>query len=310
MAETVAIVGAGLAGIAAARRLTAAGVDVRLFDKGRGIGGRCATRRAGGFAFDHGAQYATARGASFRTALVAAGDAAATWDAAGGNDPRWVGVPGMSALPKALAAGLAVETGRTVTALARDAAGWRLAFADGKAEGAFARLLLTAPAPQSRALLGDLASPATVAALGGVVYAPSWTLMLGFTAEPPDMAATLRPDDPRIGWIARDGTKPGRDAGAVVVQATPAWSRANLERPADEVAADLQAAFASITGVTATPLYAAAHRWRYALVERAAGQPALHEPSTGLALAGDWCLGGRVEAAWDSGEAAARLLLG
>ncbi|HCD27840.1 MAG TPA: deoxyribodipyrimidine photolyase, partial [Gammaproteobacteria bacterium] len=40
----VAIIGAGLAGMQCARALLEGGIEPRLFDKGRGIGGRCATR--------------------------------------------------------------------------------------------------------------------------------------------------------------------------------------------------------------------------------------------------------------------------
>ena len=41
----VVIIGAGISGIACARALHAAGLPVRLIDKGRGIGGHMATRR-------------------------------------------------------------------------------------------------------------------------------------------------------------------------------------------------------------------------------------------------------------------------
>lgn len=42
---TVAIIGAGMAGLSCARALVQAGVAVELFDKGRGPGGRMSTRR-------------------------------------------------------------------------------------------------------------------------------------------------------------------------------------------------------------------------------------------------------------------------
>ena len=57
------MIGAGLAGLAAARSLADAGVTVTVFEKSRGVGGRTATRREGLWAFDHGAQYATFRDA-------------------------------------------------------------------------------------------------------------------------------------------------------------------------------------------------------------------------------------------------------
>ena len=56
----IVIIGAGIAGLACARRLAEAGLAPVLLDKGRGIGGRVATRRMGDMQFDHGAQYVTA----------------------------------------------------------------------------------------------------------------------------------------------------------------------------------------------------------------------------------------------------------
>ena len=61
----VAIVGAGVGGLAASRCLQDHGLDVTVFDKSRGVGGRLATRREEGVAFDHGAQYFTARDSRF-----------------------------------------------------------------------------------------------------------------------------------------------------------------------------------------------------------------------------------------------------
>ena len=57
----VVVIGAGMSGIACARALQAEGVPVRLIDKGRGIGGRMATRRTAvagkRITYAHGAQY-------------------------------------------------------------------------------------------------------------------------------------------------------------------------------------------------------------------------------------------------------------
>ena len=50
----IVVIGAGVAGLAAARALGDAGRDVVVVDKGRGVGGRCATRRIDGQSVDHG----------------------------------------------------------------------------------------------------------------------------------------------------------------------------------------------------------------------------------------------------------------
>ena len=124
----IAVVGAGIAGLACATELSALGVAVTVFDKGRGVGGRVATRREGSMHFNHGAQYVTARGASFRALLdfLVADGAAAPWPAAGAG--RWTGMPGMSALARHMAAesGAEMRLGQQVLFLRDDEVGWLL----------------------------------------------------------------------------------------------------------------------------------------------------------------------------------------
>ena len=91
--------------------------------------------------------------------------------------------------------------------------------------------------------------------------------------------------------------------------ATPAWSRSQLERDAAAIPALLSVPLAGLGLDIHAARYVAAHRWRYALVETPAGTPFLSDPS-GLHACGDWCLGGRVEAAFDSGWAAAGAIVG
>jgi predicted NAD/FAD-dependent oxidoreductase len=305
----LAILGAGLASIAAARRLAAAGLAPVLFDKGRAAGGRLATRRAGGFAFDHGAQYLTAADPAFAALLREAG--AQPWPASGGL----VGVPGMSALPRALAAGLDLRAGRQVTALERTDAGWRLAHTDARAGGApetqgpFDALLCTFPAPQAAALLAG-AAPGLAARAAAVPFLSCWTLMAAFPSRLPLPDALTAPSD-AIVWAARDSAKPGRDAAAEcwVVQAGPAWTAATLELPAEATRGLLLAELARLAGPLPDPLHAEAHRWRFAAAAAPLGAACLWDASLRLGLAGDWCLGERAHSAWASGTAAAEALL-
>jgi renalase len=51
------VVGGGMSGVSAARRLKEAGLLVRVVDKGVSLGGRMATRRVAGGLADHGAQF-------------------------------------------------------------------------------------------------------------------------------------------------------------------------------------------------------------------------------------------------------------
>jgi len=331
----IAIIGAGLAGLTCAQALLARGASLRLFDKGRGAGGRLATRRVEApgkspgttLQFDHGAQYLTARGPGFARLLAEHG--AAPWGEAG-----WlVGTPGMSGLPRALARGLDLALARHVTAIEGEPGAWIIrhlpadAVRPGRplpaeppaAEGPFTALAITLPASQAAPLIAPHA-PAWLGPLDAVRMAPCWTLLAAFAERLPLPDAHRAAPDPNpgpnpgpIGWAARDSAKPGRDAAAEcwVVQASPAWSHRHLEAPAETVMADLLAALGALAGRDLpSPTYAATHRWRHALVETPLGRPCLHDPALGLGLAGDWCLAGRAEAAHDSGLALAAALIG
>ena len=58
----VAVVGAGLAGLACAQRLRQLGRRVVVVEKSRGLGGRLATRRLPGTCADHGVRYLEVQG--------------------------------------------------------------------------------------------------------------------------------------------------------------------------------------------------------------------------------------------------------
>ena len=108
----------------------------------------------------------------------------------------------------------------------------------------------------------------------------------------------------------REGCRPAalEAADAWTLQASAPWSREHLEASADWVGARLVAGFRVASGAQA-PTLVAAHRWRYARVEAPWGAACLWDPAVRLGLCGDWCLGGRVEAAYDSGLSLARRVL-
>ncbi len=296
----VGIIGAGLAGLTAARMLHETGQAVRLFDKGRTVGGRLATKRlevqGQTLHLDHGAQYLRPHDPGFAALLLAHG--AAPWPDA----ERFVPVPAFSALPRAMAEGLDCNTGCTNEGMAREADGWWLDEGPQR-HGPFDAVVLTAPAPQSAVLLRGHA-PELAAMLDGVAYAPCWTWLAAFDAALP-LPDVLRPEAGPIGWAARNNARPGRaPMEAWVVQATGAWSRAHLEQTPQDVAALLCAALGA-----PAPLAQAAHRWRYALAERPLGRDCVWDAGRGIGLAGDFCLGARAEAAFLSGRALAQAML-
>lgn len=319
MTGRIAVIGAGVAGAVCARQLAQSGQMVTLFDKGRSVGGRLAQRRRDGAVFDHGAQFIRAQDEVF-TALLEAGIKAgvvARWRAAETDGrPVYIGVPSMAAPLKAILAELDVQTGCRVTQLERQGEAWWLRAATGHKHGPFAGVALAVPAPQAVELLatiGDQAPKRLADAAGAARMAPCWALLLAF--DPPlelegyDAAAIA---DGPIAWIARNTTKTGRGGrDSWTVHASPDWSAAHLEQQPEDVVPVLRDAFFTTTGADPRePAHSEAHRWRYALVTEPVGEAALLDPASRIGVCGDWCLGGKVEAAFLSGRAMAGLLLG
>lgn len=312
MHKSALVIGSGLAGISAASHLSKAGIHVTIVDKGRGPGGRMATRRltlpdGAQTAIDHGAQFIRARDPRFHRYLTEAG--VADWPAAGPGS--CVGVPGNRSLAEAGLVGLNPVQQTEVTSVSRTTDGWRarLIGPDGaRSAGPFDCVLCTAPAAQAARLFPDAAQ-----SLSAVRMAPCWAAMLVFSTpvDGPDLLTDDR-DDAVLSWAAREGGKPGRlpEPERWILHAAPGWSRAHLEDPAETVLDHMQQAWLDRLEQSAPPprLLAKAHRWRYARVEQPLGAP-YHPVADGSAvLAGDWCLGPRAEAAFLSGLEAARAL--
>lgn len=321
---TVGVVGAGLAGLAAARALRAGGAQVALFDKGRRPGGRLATRRGDAGAFDHGAQFFTARDPGFAVQVAdwCRREVVAVWpgpfrtlrDGAFGPDPRppqlrYCGMPGMSALGRDLADGLPVASGVRIRTARRAANGWFLTADDGASHGPFDELLLTLPPPQAAALLP--ADDTFAAALAAISLEPCLAAMVRFARQPDDLAGGTFVVDRDLGWVAHDGGKPGRGgAPTFVLHGTTEFSRRHFAASPDEVgrallAALRRAARRSLPAVVGCEV----HRWRFALPDAAVPPGERRDPARGITAAGDFARGGRVEGAFCSGTAAAAAIL-
>ena len=323
----VAVIGAGLAGLNAARILQDQGHEVVVVEKARGAGGRTATRRHEAWCFDHGAQYFTARDPRFLRHVVAWRERGlvAHWDArigviedgrihgASQHTERFVAVPGMSAICRDMAGELAdCRFGWRVESAVFGEDGWLLQTADGSTLNADA-LVITAPPGQVGPLLGDSAVRAAAEeALSGMVMQPCWAVMAVFPSPLLSAWDAAFVNDGKLSWVSGQASRPGRpDAAAWVLHATPEWSLANLERDAAEVADMLVQEACALPGARRMAAgFATAHRWRHALAKQPLERGALWFDRERLALAGDWCAGSRVEGAFLSGAAAAGRVLG
>lgn len=326
----LAIVGSGLAGLTAARKLVAAGVDVTLFEKSRGPGGRMASKRLSDPAdssADIGAQYFTIRNPAFLDFLTehAGTGCWGQWDGRfryQGADNGWqnmrpaeryVGIPRMSAITRALSAGLDVRTGVRIACLERDTDElWQLRDTEGAVHRGYDAVLLTPPPAQTVDLLNDsgLASLADDFNIHISRMQACWTVMAYF----PDGAGAdfeaLMPNSRVLNWAANNSSKPGReDQGEWwVLHGDPDWSDAHTEADPDQVADRLVKEFRHFGAIEAMPGTVRVHRWLYARPKARTGPGQLWFERERIAIAGDWLDGGRVEGAFSSADSLVKRL--
>jgi predicted NAD/FAD-dependent oxidoreductase len=307
------IVGAGLSGLMAAQSLTRNGHDVIVFDKGRGVGGRLATRRIGDATLDHGAQFFTVRSEEFASHVndwLAAGvvhEWCRGFDSEDGH-PRYAGSKGMSGIAKHLAQGLDVRTSALVFSLERTATGYKVITDDGIAH-ACDKVLLTAPIPQSFSLM-----------FGGAIEMPDdmrtidYDRTLGLLAVLDSNNHKVKspggmqfPDDV-FSFIGDNSAKGISATHALTFHANPEWSREHFDRELDEIHSLLLTAARPWLG-EATILESQPKKWRFATPRTTWPEPIWIDPSGTLALAGDAFAGPKMEGAALSGLAAAQALV-
>ncbi len=330
-----AVVGAGMAGVACARTLRQAGHTVTLFEREAAPGGRMASVDTAFGRFDSGAQYFTVRDARFARALETSPALCKRWSAnlvrvldAHGRvaeaalpslEAHWVAQPGMDSLVAHWAAPLgdSLVANTQVTQIEPDALDpkrWQLrtAGADDSQHvySGFDAVLLALPPSRTRALLGDGKLSATLSRkIEPVRIAPCWTLMIAFPQANQANMSHLGPQwnaarstHHRVAWLARESSKPGRERiERWTLQASAVWSQEHLRDDAARVEAKLMRAFSEITGIHATPTHAQAICWNEAQTQVPVGKSHLWDAKARIGVAGDWCIGHRVEDAFLSG---------
>ena len=316
----VGVVGAGVAGLTAARHLVRS-FDVVVVDKGRGVGGRLATRRIGGATFDHGAQFITTHTAEFAETVSG-------WERAGVARPwfrgrigpdgilgrdghtRFRGVSTMNAIAKHLAEGLDVRVAARVVSLQPSDDTWRIHFGDGT-ELAVDAVVLTAPVPQSLELLTGGAvrlSASDAEALRAIQYEPCLAVLAALQG-PSGLAApgAVDPDDGPIDWMADNRLKGVSTVPAITIHATAEFSHANWESSDEIVAADLLRS-AELESEPIDDLVQV-QRWRFARPKTIHPDRCLvADGFPPLVFAGDAFGGAKVEGATRSGFAASEAI--
>lgn len=269
----IAVIGAGVAGLACAERLAGHGLQVHVFDKGRQPGGRVASRPRLGVVLEHGA-------------------------------------PGEAALVDDLARRVPVSCGTLVTRLERTVGGhWRLHAGDTVLPGSYGGVVVAAPAPQAAALLAP--APALAALAARAVMRPVLTALVVLPGPLGRNFATIRFSSGPLAEARRQESRRPVAPEGWILHATPEFSRDNVDADPSVIGRYLWDRFRSALDLSATePLYLRGHRWRFGRTQTPLGRACLHDDDLALGACGDWCLGDSIDDALASGRALASRIVG
>ena len=321
---SIAIIGSGIAALTAARQLNDV-ADVTLFEKSRGVGGRMATRRAEPYNFDHGAQFFTAKTPAFQEFLApleAVGIiqhwgarfaeidngkiiSQRVWD---DQLPHYVGTPAMNAVGKYISDGLKFVLGTHISGIEHTDK-WCLWDDHGQNVGEFDWVISTVPAGQSIDILPP--SVSFYPEIETIKMEACFSLMLGFEEALPlafDAAHVAGAD---ISWISVNSSKPGRSNDfSLLVHSTNLWANEHLHDARETVLAYLcQQTSETIGYDVSNAAHQAVHGWHFANLEKQVGPTFYLDANAQIAACGDWCIQGRVEAAFASGQSLATEIL-
>jgi renalase len=323
----VIVLGAGVAGLQCARRLSSAGADILVVDRADKPGGRCATRVFEGQTVDYGPLFLHGSDPGFLAAAAAVGgERREGWparvigrgmpcqpDAFAPFQSRAALTDGVNAFPRALAAGLSIRRNALAVAVGVEEGSIFVALSGGERLAA-RHLVLAMALEQTAAFVRTLGqaegAPGALALLSMFSSIPCLTLIAGYDASIPatDWDVCYPEDEPALLLMSNESSKrPGGAQRLLVFQASASWSAQRIERPKEEWSAELLEIVSRRLGSWArSPRWTHPHRWRYGRLDRAnelAGPLELRLGASRVGIAGDlFAPGGGLQAAWLSGD--------
>lgn len=315
----VVIIGAGIAGLSAARMLSHSGINAPILEQAPHVGGRLTTLKTQDGVFDVGAQHFTVRRPEFRDIVdfwLECG-AAREWTRAFPNTsgvselqshPRYCGAAGMQGLAEAMSKDLDVRTNTRVKIIREGRSCW-LVETEEKRQIQADMVVLTPPLPLSLRLISDENTwrmGALLHILAGITYTPliSVTAVLEGPSGLPGPGA-IRVDDGPIAWITDNQMKGiSPSIPAVTIQGTQRFCEARKQEPDEDTGQLLVTAAAEFlkspvrTYKTHTWTHGAPSSTRLDSYYVVDGRAPLY-------FAGDAFAGGRIEGAAVSGIASA-----
>ncbi|HEY7413632.1 MAG TPA: FAD-dependent oxidoreductase [Ktedonobacteraceae bacterium] len=339
---SVAIVGAGCSGLAAAHVLHDAGYDVTLYEASDEVGGRATTRARVGFIYDYGAQYikqGNSASVAFITGRFRTSDfiniEKGVWifdqsshiqegDAGQNAEPRWSYRSGLIHLPQCMAENLTIAYNTSITRLQFEHQRWTIHTKERQTIAGFSHVLVTLPAPQAADLMQASQCPQELQDMArlhlrAARYNPLLSVMLGYRTRPrtrPYYALVNTDKAHAISWLAWEHEKaPERvpaGAGLLIAQMAPSYSEAHWQAADTDIVQDVAHRVSELLGEPLhKPYFSDIQRWPYALPAEKADAVKLNAATMpyGLAFCGDAYIGGRVHLAIEHGMMVAREMI-
>jgi predicted NAD/FAD-dependent oxidoreductase len=317
----VAVIGAGVAGLAASRELSKQGIETVVFEAADRVGGRVRTVRENGYVADYGPQQIVPRKMQIERTLLhelpttglvkiekpthlLQGYRAAAASKMQNSTDRYTYLQGIDEFPRLLAEGLEIRLDARVDEIKNGTAGYRVLDRD------FEAVILTAPLPD---IAHILAARKDRRANLNIAYRSCLSVCVGFAASPPKVPfySLLSTDrmTPLI-WLGAETEKCPERApeghALFVAQYGPEFSEDNFQiEEAKLVSTTVQTVSRIFGSEYSSPDWHFVYRWKISQPERVALFDAINPEGERLILAGDGTVAGRIENAFESGHKAA-----
>ena len=313
------VIGGGITGLIIATILQRKGITVSVADKGKGIGGRMATRRVSQGdsivgVFDYGTQYFSVEDSQFQIWIDEwlKNNVIKQWSLGFGEadgKPRYCGVDGIRGIAQYLAKDLDVRTSTKVVEVSYDKK-WSVE-TENNLQYQGNMLVMTPPVPQSLDLLDSslVALPLEIRfALEKIEY-DSCITVLTLLEKPGKVPAPggIRLDGNPLVWLGDNHQKGISPNGyGVTLQASHRFSDEYWNADDAEIAYKLITAAADYLDSPVVKYQV--HRWRYSIPRTFYTEPCLMLSELPLILAGDGFVAPNIEGAVLSGIAAGKLI--
>lgn len=294
------IIGAGMAGLSAARVLSQKGEQVTVLDKGRGVGGRMSTRTIENAKADHGAQYFSVKSTEFQALLseLQSDNTVAAWHLAQRDNLRYMGAKGMNTIPKKMASTLHVLVNEKVILIEDNA----VKTETGKVYE-FDNLLVTIPIPQVIDLFGNSKiefSEHDKIVLEQIEYQPCFAVMVVLKEPTEILSGGIILENQTVAWIADNFQKGITEIPTATIHASAAYSAERFEDDPQQVAADILSSVNQY--ITSENIISwQTHRWKFSHAVKRFEKSFYQIEGKNIYLAGDGFGEGNVEGAFLSG---------